>query len=43
MIPRTWIATFVRWCRELEQEVQNDDVLLCDLKWQLLAAALPAM
>jgi hypothetical protein len=36
MFPRTWIPKFVRWCKELEQEVKDDDVLLCDLKWRLL-------
>jgi len=37
MFPRTWIPKFVGWIKELQQEVQDDDVLLCDLKWQLLA------
>jgi hypothetical protein len=39
MFPRTWIPKFVRWCKELEQEVKDDDVLLCDLKWRLLGDA----
>src|SRR5262245_21370781 len=39
MFPRTWIPKFVRWIKELQQEVRDDDVLLCALKWQLLTAA----
>jgi hypothetical protein len=43
MFPRTWIPTFIGWMKELEQEVQDDDVLLCDLKWLLLTADRPAV
>src|SRR5262249_55776038 len=41
MFPRTWIPRFVAWCRELEQEREDDEVLLCDLRWQLLGSGEP--